>query len=105
MRKTDFEKALRTYSAAQPKGEKQHKRATDRRARSISPMRLDYQPVGKMFFQGAPRILSSGASIVPCALNDSRRVIVEAYPALAAEALAGTRSYKSDDRSRQTDAA
>ena len=102
--KTDFEKALRTYSTAQPEGEKQHKRATDRRARSISPMRLDYQPVGKMFFQGAPRILRSGASIVPCALNDSKRVIVEAYPALAAAALAGTRSYKSDDRSRQTDA-
>ena len=104
MGKTDFEKALRTYSAAQPEGEKQHKRATDRRARSISPMRLDYQPVGKMFFQGAPRILRSGASIVPCALNDSTRVIVEAYPALAAVALADTRSYKSDDKSRQTDA-
>ncbi len=65
-------------------------------------MKLDFQPVGKMFFQGAPRILRSGASIVPCALNDGDRVIVEAYPALAAEALAGKESYKNDDKSKQT---
>lgn len=102
MGKQSFESTVRRYSAAQPAGEKQHKRVTDRHAKSISPMKLDFQPVGKMFFQGAPRLLRSGASIVPCAVNDSDRVIVEAYPALAAEALACTRSYKSDDRSKQT---
>ena len=100
--KTRFERAVKEYSDARPYGDKQHRRTTDVQARSISPMKLDFQPVGKMFFQGAPRILRSGASIVPCALNDEDRVIVEAYPALAAEALAETRSYKSDDKSRQT---
>lgn len=97
-----FERAVKEYSNKQPYGQKQHRRATDVQARSISPMKLDFQPVGKMFFQGAPRILRSGASIVPCASNDGDRVIVEAYPALAAEALVETRSYKSDDKSRQT---
>ena len=102
--KSSFERAVREYSDAQPDGDKQHRRTTDVQARSKSPMKLDFQPVGKMFFQGAPRILRSGASIVPCAVNDSNRVIVEAYPALAAKALAGTKSYKSDDSSRQTQA-
>ena len=104
MGKNEFESVLEEYSNGQPKGARQHKRATDRHARSISPMRLKFQPVGKMFFQGAPRILRSGASIVPCAMNESNRVIVEAYPALAAKALAGTKSYKSDDSSSQTQA-
>ena len=102
MEKHEYESAIRRYSAAQPDGCKEHKRVTDKQARSISPMKLFFQPVGKMFFQGAPRILRSGACIVPCALNGDNRVIVEAYPALAAQALAGTRSYKSDDRSKQT---
>ena len=97
-----FERTVRAYSEGRPDGDKQHRRSTDVRARSLSPMKLDFQPVGKMFFQGAPRILRSGASIVPCAPSDSDRVIVEAYPALAAEALADTRSYKNDAKSRQT---
>ncbi len=100
--KSNFERVVREYSDEQPYGDKHHLRTTDVQARSISPMNLVRPPVGKMFFQGAPRILRSGASIVPCALNDGNRVIVEAYPALAAEALAETKSYKSDDRSKQT---
>lgn len=104
MGKDGFERAVRAYSEGRPAGDKQHRRRTDIRARSLSPMKLDFQPVGKMFFQGTPRILRSGASIVPCAPNDSDRVMVEAYPALAAEALADTRSYKNDAKSRQTSA-
>ncbi len=94
MRKDQYELGIRKYSNDQPYGDKEHKRETDRRARSISPMKLAFVPVGKMFYQGAPRILRSGASIVPGAPNEDDRIIVEAYPALVAEALAGTRSYK-----------
>ena len=65
-------------------------------------MKLFFQPVGKMFFQGAPRLLRSGANIVPCSPNKSNRTIVEAYPALVAEALAETRSYKNDIKTKQT---
>ncbi|MDE0331036.1 MAG: DUF429 domain-containing protein, partial [Nitrospinae bacterium] len=96
-----FEDKLKKYREKQAKGSKEHLRATDKRAKSISPMRLDYQPVGKMFFQGAPRLLRSRANIVPCAPNKSNRTIVETYPALVSEALAGTRSYKSDKKAKQ----
>lgn len=94
--KDGFEKALNDYRRSQPPGCKEHLRRTDRPAKSRSPMKLHFQPVGKMFFQGAPRLLRSKASVVPCAPNDGDRVVLEAYPALVAECLAGTRSYKHD---------
>ena len=94
MGKSGYESAIRNFSASQPYGKKELKRVTDIQARSISPMKLGFPAVGKMFFQGAPRILRSKASIVPCAQNEESRVVVEAYPALVAEALAKTRSYK-----------
>ena len=100
--KAKFEDKLNSYRKKQPKGQKEHLRATDKSAKSKSPMKLFFQPVGKMFFQGAPRLLQSGANIVPCAPNKSSRTIVEVYPALVAEALARTRSYKSDTKSKQT---
>ena len=102
MGKDGFERAVRRYIKDQPYGEKHQLRATDKLANSQSPMNLVRPPVGKMFFQGAPRILDSGASIVPCAMNDGDRVIVEAYPALAAQALADTRSYKNDKNGQQS---
>lgn len=100
MGKDGFERAVRQYIKGQPYGEKHQLRATDKLAKSNSPMNLVRPPVGKMFFQGASRILFSGASIVPCAMNDGDRVIVEAYPALAAQALADTRNYKNDQQSK-----
>lgn len=101
MRKDQYESGIRSYSDPRQPGDKLHKRETDKRANSISPMKLDFIPVGKMFFQGAPRILRSGASIVPCAPNEDNRIIVEAYPALVANALAETRSYKNGRNARQ----
>lgn len=94
--KDGFEKALNDYRLSQPAGRKEHLRRTDRPAKSRSPMKLHFQPGGKMFFQGAPRLLHSQASVVPCAPNDGDRVVLEAYPALVAECLGGTRSYKHD---------
>lgn len=102
MEKREYESTIQHYCAGQPYGDKEHKRVTDSLAGSISPMKLNFQSVGKMFFQGAPRILRSGARIVPCINNEDSRVIVEAYPALVAQALAGTRQYKSDNRHKQT---
>ncbi len=101
MGKEQYESKIRAYRDPRPYGDREHKRETDKRANSISPMRLDFQPVGKMFYRGAPRILRSGASIVPCAPNEDNRIIVEAYPALVAEALAGTRSYKNGRSAEQ----
>ena len=94
--KDAFEQALNDYRQAQPYGRKEHLRRTDKLAKSLSPMKLHFQPVGKMFFQGAPRLLRSEANIVPCAPNGVDRTVVEAYPALVAHYLANTRSYKHD---------
>lgn len=92
MGKDGFECAIKAYT--QSDEGKEHKRATDP-SWAISAMHLDNPPAGKMFFQGAPRIAASGASIVPCAPNDDRRVIVEAYAAMVVKALfEGKVSYK-----------
>ncbi|GAC1350837.1 MAG: hypothetical protein NVSMB27_37210 [Ktedonobacteraceae bacterium] len=102
MDKTTFEQTLLHYRESRTPGDKQHLRATDRHAGAISPMMLHRVPVGKMFFQGAPRLLASGASILPCRPTKDSRIVVEGYPALVARALIGKRSYKSDERNKQT---
>ena len=101
MRKEEFEQGLRKYKADRCPGDKDHKRRTDVLAKSASPMNIVNPPVGKMFFQGAPRILRSGASIVPCAPNDSERVIVEGYPARVVQELTGSRPRYKDEVGRE----
>jgi hypothetical protein len=97
-----FVALLKEYRTPRPRGEKQHRRLTDERAKSASPMMLYGVPVGRMFFRGAPRLLASGVSILPNHPTESDRVIVEAYPALAARRWIGRTSYKSDTRRKQT---
>ncbi len=99
--KDGFEAALGHYRSPRMPGDKQHLRAIDVRADSRSPMMLAGVPVGKMFFQGAPRLLKSGCSIVPLRPTGDSRVVIEAYPALVARRWAGRRGYKSDDKSKQ----
>lgn len=53
-------------------------------------------PVGKMFFEGAPRLQRAGVSVLPCRPNKSERVVIEGYPALVVRQLIGKRSYKSE---------
>ncbi len=100
----EFEAALTAYREPRAKGDKQHLRQTDEKAKSRSPMMLYGVPVGRMFFQGAPRLLKSGVQVVPCHMNGDSRVVVEAYPALVARKWISMSGYKSDDRSKQTPA-
>jgi hypothetical protein len=102
MGKVKFEEALLAYRKDRPTGDKQHLRATDTYAGACSPMMLHRVPVGKMFFQGAPRLLASGVSIFPCHPTNDTRIVVEGYPALVARKWIGKRAYKSDERSKQT---
>ncbi len=102
MSKADFENTLHTYRASRDPGDKLHLRATDRMAGAISPMMLHRVPVGKMFFQGATRLLNSPICILPCRPTPDNRIAVEGYPALVARKLIGRRSYKSDMRGQQT---
>jgi hypothetical protein len=59
-------------------------------------MMLFRVPVGKMFYQGAPRLLASGVRIEPCRRNGDERVAVEAYPAIVARRFVGRTAYKRD---------
>jgi hypothetical protein len=94
--KGGFEEAVRADMATRPYGEKWRYRLADRRSGSSSAMMLFRVPVGKMFFQGAPRLLRSGVAVEPCRPNGDSRVAVEAYPAVVARRFLGRESYKRD---------
>ncbi len=102
MEKGDFEGLLKSYCDGRAPGDKHHRRQTDMHANARSPMMLHGVPVGKMFFQGAPRLFRSGASVLPCCPTEDDRVILEGYPALVARKWIGKRSYKSDTRKNQS---
>lgn len=58
-----FRGALNAYRKPRREGDKEHRRATDCKARSISPQKLYGVPVGMMFFEGAPRLVKAGVTI------------------------------------------
>jgi hypothetical protein len=102
MGKKMFEETLKCYWKSRAKGDKLHLRKTDILAGARSPMMLYRVPVGKMFFEGATRILQANVSMLPCRPMANSRIVVESYPALVARKFIGKQSYKSDERSKQT---
>ena len=100
-RKT-FRTLLDDYRADRPAGDKEHKRACDKAAGSISPQKLYGTPVGLMFFEGAPRLRRSGVTVPGLQQGDPQRIVVEAYPGVMARLIIGRRSYKQDTKSKQT---
>lgn len=102
MTKQEFVDTLTEYSRQRPLGDREHKRSVDKLCGAISPMKLYGIPVGKMFFEGAPRLLKAGVSIPPCYQGDLDRVVLEVYPALVARHWIGRQSYKSDLKQNQS---
>jgi hypothetical protein len=94
--KEEFEGKIRADMALRPAGSKWRYRLADRRSGSSSAMMLFRVPVGKMFYQGAPRLLASGVRVEPCRRNGDGRVAVEAYPAVVARRFLGRTAYKRD---------
>jgi Protein of unknown function (DUF429) len=94
--KEAFEDKIRADMAKRPAGRKWRYRLADRRSGSSSAMMLFRVPVGKMFYQGAPRLLASGVRVEPCRRNGDERVAVEAYPAVVARRFLGRTAYKRD---------
>jgi hypothetical protein len=94
--KEEFEERIRADMAKRPAGSKWRYRLADRRSGSSSAMMLFRVPVGKMFYQGAPRLLASGVRVEPCRRNGGARVAVEAYPAVVARRFLGRTAYKRD---------
>ena len=99
--RSEFRQLLEEYKRDREPGDKQHKRACDVLTRSQSPQTLYGTPVALMFFEGAPRLLKAGVHL-PWHLNgDTSRVVLEAYPGIAARRLIGTTSYKNDNKRKQ----
>jgi hypothetical protein len=90
-----FVASVRDFMLARETGNKRPARYVDRLAGSASSLNVVRPAVGKMFFEGASRLLDAGVSIEPCCRNGDSRIALEAYPKLATGSL-GVRSYKSD---------
>lgn len=93
--------ALQTYRDTRPAGDKHHLRKTDSNSGAISPMMVYGVPVGRMFFQGAPRLLNAGVCIIPNHPTSSPKIVLETYPKLVVQRI-GVGSYKSDTKTNQS---
>ena len=90
------------FCDARPAGQKFAHRATDRPAGSSPSMKWINPPVAYMLHAGVPRLLAAGVHLPGLHAGDLRRVALEGYPGLLAREVLGQRSYKSDDKARQT---
>ncbi len=102
MDRSEFRRALDKYKKLRSFGDKEHLRLTDYAANSLSPQKQYGVPIGLMFFEGAPRLLRSGATLPGLINGDTNRLIVESYPGALAKRLIGRRSYKQDNPKKQT---
>ena len=100
----EIRRQFAAFCAARPVGGKFAHRATDGPAGSSPSMKWVNPPVAYMLHAGVPPLLAAGAGFpgfdVPTQPNQSRAL--EGYPGLLARELIGRRSYKSDDKARQT---
>ncbi|CAN5260124.1 hypothetical protein BH10PSE16_BH10PSE16_38250 [soil metagenome] len=90
------------FCDARPVGQKFAHRTTDKPAGSSPSMKWVNPPVAFMLHAGVPRLLAAGVHLPGLCLGDSRRVALEGYPGMLAREILGNRSYKSDDKTRQT---
>ena len=94
-----------------PVGGKFAHRATDLLAGSSPSMKWVNPPVAFMMHAGVPLLLQAGVVLpglsagMPLAAKDAGeplKIALEAYPGLLAREVLGNRSYKADDKARQT---
>ena len=94
-----------------PVGGKFAHRSTDRPAGSSPSMKWVNPPVAYMLHAGVPLLLEAGVHLAGLHVGDpldvdndgqACRVALEAYPGLLAREVLEKRSYKSDDKARQT---
>lgn len=97
---------FQAFCDARPVGGKFAHRATDGPAQSSPSMKWVNPPVAFMLHAGVVRMLDAGVYFpgLQFAENETHadRVALEAYPGLLAREVIGNRSYKSDERARQT---
>ena len=90
------------FCDARPVGAKFADRAFDKLAGSSPSMKWVNPPVAYMLHAAVPLLLAAGVHLPGLHAGDPQRVALEAYPGLLARELIGRRSYKNDDRAKQT---
>jgi hypothetical protein len=90
------------FCDARPVGGKFAHRRFDKLAGSSPSMKWVNPPVAYMLHAAIPLLLEAGVHMPGLHEGDPQRVALEAYPGLLARELIGRRSYKSDEKARQT---
>ncbi|MDL2336681.1 MAG: DUF429 domain-containing protein, partial [Pseudomonadota bacterium] len=90
------------FCDARPVGGKFAHRACDGPAGSSPSMKWVNPPVAFMLHAGVPLLIDAGVHLPGLHRGDAARVAVEGYPGLLAREVLGNRSYKSDDKAKQT---
>ena len=90
------------FCNARPVGGKFAHRACDGPAGSSPSMKWVNPPVAFMLHAGVPLLIDAGVHLPGLHAGDVRRVAVEGYPGLLAREVLGNRSYKSDEKAKQT---
>jgi hypothetical protein len=93
---------FKAFCDARPAGGKFAHRATDVPAGSSPSMKWVNPPVAYMLHAGVPRLLEAGVYLPALRDGDNSRVALEGYPGLLAREILKNRSYKSDDKAKQT---
>lgn len=90
------------FCDARPVGAKFAHRGCDGPAGSSPSMKWVNPPVAYMLHAGVPLLIDAGVYLPGLHAGDASRVAVEGYPGLLAREVLGARSYKSDDKAKQT---
>jgi len=93
---------FKAFCDARPVGGKFAHRATDLPAGSSPSMKWVNPPVAYMLHAGVPRLVEAGVHLPSLHAGDYKRVALEGYPGLLAREILKNRSYKSDDKAKQT---
>lgn len=100
--RADIRATFAAFCAARPAGAKFAHRATDGPAGSSPSMKWVNPPVAYMLHAGVPLLMDAGVHLPRLHAGDEARVALEGYPGLLAREIVGRRSYKSDERGKQT---
>ena len=104
LERAEIRDTFKAFCDARPVGGKFAHRATDTPAQSSPSMKWVNPPVAFMLHAGVPRLLEAGVhfpGLQPLQAM-ANHIALEAYPGLLAREVLGSRSYKSDDKAKQT---
>ncbi len=93
---------FKSFCDARPAGSKFAHRATDLPAGSSPSMKWVNPPVAWMMHAGVPLLRQAQWTLPNMNAGRADRIALEAYPGLLAREIVGHRSYKSDDKTKQT---